>query len=165
MSRNCAANTTVGQMELDRDFSEFIASCAKRRVRFLIVGGYAVAVHGHPRFTKDLDVWVWLDEQNAERIVAALDDFGFGSLGLTPSDFLQEDVVIQLGHPPKRIDILTQVDGVDFSSCWKRRVEVNLAGQSVPFISAADLVANKKASARPQDVADVAALEGRISDS
>jgi hypothetical protein len=74
-------------MELDRDFSEFIASCAAHRVHFLIVGGYAVAAHGHPRFTKDLDVWVWLDEQNAGRLVLALEDFGFGSLGLTPADF------------------------------------------------------------------------------
>ncbi len=146
-------------MELDRDFSEFIASCAAHEVRFLIVGGYAVAVHGHPRFTKDLDVWVWLDEQNADRIVAALQDFGFGSLGLTPADFLVEDTVIQLGYPPKRIDILTQVDGVDFDSCWPRRVEIEVGGQRVPFISAEDLVANKKASGRPQDLADAAALE------
>jgi hypothetical protein len=77
-------------MELDRDFSEFIASRAAHRVRFLIVGGYAVAAHGHPRFTKDLDVWVWLDEQNAGRLVSASKDFGFGSLGLTPADFLRK---------------------------------------------------------------------------
>ena len=135
-------------MELDRDFSEFIASCAAHSVRFLIVGGYAVAAHGHPRFTKDLDVWVWLDEQNAGRLISALEDFGFGSLGLTPADFLEEGVVVQLGYPPKRIDILTQVDGVQFDSCWGRRVEVEIGGQRVPFLSADDLVANKKASGR-----------------
>ena len=151
-------------MELDRDFSEFIASCAAHSVRFLIVGGYAVAAHGHPRFTKDLDVWVWLDEQNANRIVSALEDFGFGSLGLTPGDFLEEDNVIQLGYPPKRIDILTQVDGVEFDSCWARHVEVEIGGQRVPFISVDDLVANKKASGRPQDIADVAVIEGRPGD-
>jgi hypothetical protein len=146
-------------MELDRDFSEFIASCAAHNVRFLIVGGYAVAAHGHPRFTKDLDVWVWLDEQNAHRLVSALEDFGFGALGLTPADFLDEGTVVQLGYPPKRIDILTQVDGVLFDSCWKRRIEVEVGGQRVPFISADDLLANKKASGRPQDLADVAAIE------
>jgi hypothetical protein len=84
-------------MELDRDSSEFIASCAAHNVRFFIVGGYAIAAHGHPRFTKDLDVWVWLDEQNANRLISALEDFGFGALGLTPSDFLQEGIVVQLG--------------------------------------------------------------------
>jgi hypothetical protein len=148
-----------GRMELDPDFNEFIASCVAHDVRFLIVGGYAVAAHGHPRFTKDLDVWVWLDTQNANRLVSALEDFGFGSLGLTPADFLEEGTVIQLGYPPKRIDILTQVDGVHFDACWERRVEVGVGGQRVPFISADDLVANKKASGRLQDLADVAAIE------
>jgi Nucleotidyltransferase of unknown function (DUF6036) len=151
-------------MELDRDFSEFIASCAAHSVRFLIVGGYAVAAHGHPRFTKDLDVWVWLDEQNANRLVSALEDFGFGSLGLTPADFLEEGVVVQLGYPPKRIDILTQVDGVQFDPCWERRVEVEIGGQRVPFLSANDLLANKKAAGRPQDMADVSVIEEQLGD-
>jgi Nucleotidyl transferase of unknown function (DUF2204) len=149
-------------MELDRDFSEFIASCAAHSVRFLIVGGYAVAAHGHPRFTKDLDVWVWLDKQNATRLVSALEDFGFGSLGLTPADFLEEGVVVQLGYPPKRIDILTQVDGVQFDPCWERRVEVEIGGQRVPFLSANDLLANKKAAGRPQDIADVSMIEEQL---
>jgi hypothetical protein len=153
-----------GRMELDRDFSEFIASCAAHSVRFLIVGGYAVAAHGHPRFTKDLDVWVWLDEQNANRLVSALEDFGFGSLGLTPADFLEEGVVVQLGYPPKRIDILTQVDGVQFDPCWERHVEVEIGGQRVPFLSANDLLANKKAAGRPQDMADVSVIEEQLGD-
>lgn len=146
-------------MELDRDFSEFIASCVAHEVRFLVVGGHALAAHGHPRFTKDLDVWVWVDRQNANRLVAALADFGFASLGLTPSDFLEEGVVVQLGYPPKRIDILTAIDGVEFQECWEQRAEVVVDGVQVSFISAEDLIANKKASGRPQDVADVSALE------
>jgi hypothetical protein len=146
-------------MELNRDFSEFIASCAAHDVRFMIVGGYAVAAHGYPRFTKDLDVWVWVDEGNADRLISTLEDFGFGSLGLTPADFLEEGIVVQLGDPPQRIDILTQVDGVDFTPCWDRHVDIQVSGQRVPFISAGDLLANKKASGRPQDLADVAALE------
>jgi hypothetical protein len=146
-------------MELDRDFSEFIASCVAHNVRFLIVGGYAVAAHGHPRFTKDLDVWVWVDDQNAGRLIAALDDFGFGSLGLTQADFLEEGVVVQLGYPPKRIDIVTAVDGVEFQDCWDRRTEIVVSGQLVPFLSMEDLIINKKASGRPQDLADAAALE------
>ena len=151
-------------MELNRDFSEFIASCAAHEVRFLIVGGYAVAAHGHPRFTKDLDVWVWVDEQNAGRLVSALEDFGFGSLGLTPADFLEEGVVVQLGYPPQRIDLLTAVDGVRFEACWDRRVEVEIGGQRIPFVSADDLLANKRASGRPQDLADVAAIEAMSDD-
>jgi hypothetical protein len=146
-------------MDLNRDFSEFIASCAAHDVRFMIVGGYAVAAHGHPRFTKDLDVWVWIDEANADRLISTLEDFGFGSLGLTSADFLEEGIVVQLGYPPQRIDILTQVDGVDFAACWDRHVDIQVSGQRVPFISAGDLLANKKASGRPQDLADVAALE------
>ncbi|NUS43565.1 MAG: hypothetical protein HOQ24_07750 [Mycobacteriaceae bacterium] len=146
-------------MELDRDFSEFIESCLAHDVRFLVVGGYAVAAHGHPRFTKDMDVWVWIDQGNAERLIAALRDFGFGSLGLSVADFVAEDMVVQLGHPPKRIDLLTSVDGVEFDPCWERRVNIAVGGQSVPFISMDDLIANKEASGRPQDVADVAVLD------
>jgi hypothetical protein len=150
-------------MELNRDFSEFIASCIAHDVRFMIVGGYAVAAHGHPRFTKDLDVWVWIDQQNANRLVAALNDFGFGSVGLTADDFLEEGMVVQLGYQPKRIDIITQVDGVEFGPCWEHHIEVEIGGQRVPFISVEDLLTNKKASGRPQDLADAAAIE-QISD-
>lgn len=146
-------------MELDRDFSEFIASCIDHDVRFLIVGGYALAAHGHPRFTKDLDVWVLVEPDNARRLIEALEAFGFGSLGLDPGDFAEADTVVQLGDPPKRIDILTSATGVDFDDCWQRRVEITIDGIVVPFISAHDLVANKRAAGRPQDLADVAALE------
>jgi hypothetical protein len=145
-------------VELDRDFSEFIACCVERDVRFLIVGGYALAAHGHPRFTKDLDVWVWLDAANAGRLVAALEDFGFGSLGLTASDFGEPDVVVQLGHAPKRIDLLTSIDGVEFDDCWPVRVEIEISGRAVPFIDVDHLVLNKRASGRLQDLADVEAL-------
>lgn len=151
-------------MELDRDFSEFIASCVEHDVRFLIVGGYALAAHGHPRFTKDLDVWVLIDPDNARRLLQALDAFGFGSLGLDAADFSQDDTIVQLGYPPKRIDILTTATGVDFDGCWARRFEVTIDDVVVPFISAADLVANKKAAGRLQDLADVAALEGEAPD-
>lgn len=148
-------------MRLDRDFREFIECCAAREVRFLIVGGYAVAVHGHPRFTKDLDVWVWLDSGNAERLILALADFGFGALGLVAADFEEPGVVVQLGYPPKRIDVLTSADGVDFEDCFAHRLVVDLDGLPVPFIDLPHLLLNKRASGRPQDLADVAALERR----
>lgn len=127
-------------MELDRDFSEFIACCAARDVRFLIVGGYALAAHGHPRFTKDLDVWVWLDAENASRLIAALNDFGFGSLGLTPTDFAEPGVVVQLGHAPKRIGLLTSIDGVGFDECWADHVVLEIGGLAVPFIDVDHLI-------------------------
>lgn len=145
-------------MELDRDFSEFIACCAARDVRFLIVGGYALAAHGHPRFTKDLDVWVWLDAENASRLIAALNDFGFGSLGLTPTDFAEPGVVVQLGHAPKRIGLLTSIDGVGFDECWADHVVLEIGGLAVPFIDVDHLIVNKRASGRLQDLADAEAL-------
>lgn len=154
-------STTDGPVHLNRDFSEFIECCVARKVRFLIVGGYALAAHGHPRFTKDLDVWIWIDEQNATDLLAALDDFGFGSLGLTIADFLDPDVVVQLGYPPQRIDLLTSIDGVTFDECYRNRVEISLnASLRVPFISLEDLKANKRAAARLQDLADLEALDG-----
>jgi hypothetical protein len=147
-------------MRLDPDFKEFIECCIAREVRFLIVGGYAVAAHGHPRFTKDLDVWVWLDPGNAAQLVEALSDFGFGSVGLSAADFAEAGTMVQLGYAPKRIDLLTSIDGVEFEDCFASRVIVDIEGVNVPFIDVGHLIVNTRASGRPQDLADVAALEG-----
>ena len=140
---------------LTKDFVEFIERCVARDVKFLIVGGYALAAHGHPRATKDLDVWIMIDPDNAERLVDALEDFGMGSVGLQPSGFLESDVVVELGCPPVRIDLITSASGVDFTGCWDRRVIVQVGSVEAGFISEADLIGNKKASARPQDLVDV----------
>lgn len=145
-------------MQLHPDFSAFIGCLIAREVRFLVVGGYAVAAHGHPRYTGDLDIWVMVHPENATGVVAALDDFGFGDLGITTSDFAMPQRVVQLGFPPVRIDLLTSIEGVDFEACHPRRIEVDLAGMSVPFIGHADLLRNKEAAGRPQDAADAAAL-------
>jgi Nucleotidyltransferase of unknown function (DUF6036) len=144
---------------LTPDFVEFIESCVNREVKFLVVGGYALAAHGHPRATKDLDVWVRTDPANAERVVQALNDFGMGSLGLTANDFLEPGVVIQLGYAPIRIDLLTSISGVDFERCWKNRTTVDIGGVEAGFISATDLITNKRASGRPQDLVDADTLE------
>ncbi len=106
-------------MNLNQDFQEFIELFISHNVRFMIVGGYAVAAHGHPRYTKDLDVWVWADPENAHRVVSALDEFGFGQLGLTAADFQRQDSVVQLGREPQRIDILTFATGLDFAEAFK----------------------------------------------
>ena len=129
-------------MLLGKDLRRFVSLCLHHRVRFLVVGGYAVAAHGHPRLTKDLDVWVRVDPQNAARIVDVLEEFGFESLGLAADDFTAEGQVIQLGYPPNQIDILTGIDGGDFESCWERRVEIPLDSLPVPFIGLEDLERN-----------------------
>lgn len=146
------------QMLLGKDLHDFVSLCLRHGVRFLVVGGYAVAAHGHPRLTKDLDVWVWVDPENAARLVRVLAEFGFGSLGLTAGDFSEEGQVVQLGYPPNRIDILTSIAGVDFESCWDRRADIVLDSLAVPFIGLEDLKKNKLAAGRAQDLADVEGL-------
>jgi hypothetical protein len=142
-------------MELDKDFSEFVESFISHDVRFLIVGGYALAAHGLPRATGDLDAWVWTDPVNASRIKAALDAFGFENVGVSESDFVNPNSIVQLGYPPYRIDILTSIDGVDFEGAWNRRLSVDIQGLSVPFIGRDDLIVNKRAAGRRQDLLDV----------
>ena len=146
-------------MHLHRDFNAFIDCCTARGVRFLVVGGYALAAHGHPRMTKDLDVLVEPDPSNAERLVAALGDFGFGTIGLETADFIEPGAVVQLGYPPIRIDILTSIDGVPFEQAYDRRADVDVDGRHVPVIGRDELIANKRATGRLQDLADVERLE------
>ena len=144
---------------LNPDFKDFVASLNASGARYLVVGGYAVALHGHPRYTKDIDVWLEATPENAPRIVKALEAFGFGSLGLTQSDFLIPDQVVQLGFPPNRIDLLTSLTGVDFESCYPARVRVEIDGLPVDFIDIENLKKNKRAVGRNQDLADLDALE------
>jgi hypothetical protein len=128
-------------------------------VRYLVVGGYAVALHGYPRYTKDLDIWIERAPENAKRLVSAIIGFGFSSLGITESDFLDVDQIIQLGYPPSRIDLITDLPGVDFEQCYASKVQVNLDGTLVNFIDSGSLKQNKKASGRYQDLADLENLE------
>jgi hypothetical protein len=145
-------------MNLNQDFQEFVKLFVAHEVEFLIVGGYALAAHGHPRYTKDLDVWVWIGPENAQRILVAIEEFGFGDLGLTAADFQEPDVMVQLGREPQRIDILTYASGLQFSDAYKNRVYVTIGNVDVPFISIDDLRTNKMATGRPRDLADVADL-------
>jgi predicted nucleotidyltransferase len=141
------------------DLREFIQSLDTHAVRYLIIGGYAVAFHGEPRYTKDLDVWVELNPENAVRLVAALDEFGFGSLNLRAEDFLVPDQIIQLGYPPNRIDLLVSLMGVDFATCYAARVEIVMDGVAVNFIDLENLKKNKLATGRLQDLADLERLQ------
>jgi Nucleotidyltransferase of unknown function (DUF6036) len=153
------ANTIDGAIVLNQDFKEFLALLARHDVRYLIVGGYSVALHGYPRYTRNLDVWVLTDERNVQAIVAALDEFGFGSLGLKAADFREPGRVVQLGRPPARIDLLTSLTGVEFADCWQNKVDVDVDGIALPVISLDDLRVNKRALGRHQDLADLENLE------
>lgn len=144
----------------NQDFKEFIASLNANKVRYLVVGGYALALHGHPRYTKDLDLWVERSKNNARAILRALSDFGMESLNLKVEDFLIPDQVIQIGYPPNRIDILLSASGVEFGDCYGLRVETMLGGEKVNFIDLESFKKNKKASGRLQDLADLEQLEG-----
>lgn len=144
---------------LNPDFKEFIRLLNGNDVRYLVVGGYAVALHGYPRYTKDIDIWVWLDEGNADRIIKVLEQFGFGSLQLDVQDFLVPNQIIQLGYPPARIDLITSLPGVSFEECYALRVLVPIDDIVVNFIDLEDLKKNKKASGRLQDLADLENLE------
>jgi hypothetical protein len=144
---------------LSKDFKEFIELLNENKVGYLVVGGYAVAFHGHPRYTKDLDVWIELSPNNANKILNALNKFGFGSLGLKPADFIESDQIIQLGYPPNRIDILTTLKDLKFEDCYKVKVEVEIHGLRIDFIDIENLKRNKRATGRPQDIADAENLE------
>ena len=147
-------------MQLSPDFRELLECFDRHEVRYLVVGGWALAAHGVPRLTKDLDLWVWPDDGNADAVVRALEDFGFAELGLARDDFISPDVVVQLGSPPNRVDLITTPPGVDFEQCWADRLSLTLDGLEVPFIGLEGLKANKRASGRAQDVVDVQVLDG-----
>ena len=106
---------------LNQDFKEFIQLLNDNQVKYLVIGGYAVAVHGHPRYTKDIDIWIEISEDNARKIITALTQFGFGSLGLTSDDFQTPNQIIQLGYPPNRIDLITNPNGIDFEPTFRKR--------------------------------------------
>ena len=144
---------------LNQDFKEFIALLNHHKVQYLVIGGYALALHGHPRYTKDIDIWVDIGEKNAERIIQVLSDFGFASVAVDKNDFLSSGNIVQLGFPPNRIDILTSADGIVFSECIQNAQIVNLDGTEVRFIDVANLIKNKQTSGRLQDLADVEAIQ------
>jgi len=149
------------QINLEEDFLDFIALCNKYEVRYLVIGGYAVSVHGYPRSTKDMDVCIEMSKENAEKMIRVINDFGFGSLNLTESDFLNNNFITQLGYEPLRIDILNDLDGVSFQEGWDNRKVVNISGIEINFIGYNELLKVKEKAGRPQDIADVTMLKKR----
>ncbi len=138
-----------------QDFKELLTLLNDNDVEYLIVGGYAVALYGYPRFTGDLDVWIRNTPINVERLLKALEEFGFSSLNLSPADFLTPNIVVQLGFPPNRIDILVSIDGVSFEDAVKNRNAVEIDGLSIPLISKQDLLTNKSSTGRLKDRVDI----------
>ena len=144
---------------LNQDFKEFVELLNKNEVEYLIVGGYAVGIHGYPRYTGDLDIWINATRQNARKMVAVLAEFGFDSFGLTEEDFTKLGNVIQMGYPPFRIDILTTIDGVRFKDCYKNKIVVLHDEITLDVIGIEDLRRNKKVSGRLKDIDDLENLK------
>lgn len=144
---------------LNKDFREFIELLNSNKVKYLVLGGYAIAFHGHPRYTKDLDIWLELSEENALNVMNALGDFGFGSFDFSKEDFLTKGMVVQLGYPPNRIDLINSPDGVEFAECYQSRIEVEIDEIKIAIIDLENLKKNKLASGRLQDLADLEKLE------
>lgn len=146
-------------MELGKDFRELLELLNHHQVRYVAVGGFAVAVHGRPRYTKDLDLWIEVSPDNATRIIAVLDEFGLGSLGLSDQDFLDPDVVIQLGYEPNRVDFLTKLTGVEFADAYPKRILTRVGDLEIPVLDRGSLIANKRALGRPHDLDDMKGIE------
>ena len=144
---------------MNRDFAEMLKALGAENVEFLVVGAYAVAGHGIPRATGDIDLWVRPTADNAARLWRALERFGAPRSRVSPESFTQPDVVYQIGLPPNRIDFLTTIDGVEFDDAWAEKVPCIVSGIAFNMLSLRHLVANKLATGRPQDLADVARLQ------
>lgn len=145
-------------MRLRPDFREIIGLLNSHRVDFVIVGAFAVSYHGRPRNTGDLDILVRPELANAQKLIAALQQFGLKSLKLTPDDFTEAEQIVQIGYPPGRIDLITSLSGVDFDDVWENRVQAEMEGLPVPFIGREELIRNKRATGRTKDLADLETL-------
>ncbi len=146
-------------MELTRDYKEFIELLKRHDVNYLIVGGFAVNLYGYPRYTDDLDIWIWIDRSNTQKLLFALNEFGFSSLNLQVEDFNSPENVIQLGYAPNRIDLLVEIEGLEFEECFDRRTIIELDQVQINFIGLDDLIEAKKNTGRLQDLADADQLE------
>ena len=145
----------MATIHLPSDFKEFLKLLNAHQVEYLLIGGYAVAYHGYPRATVDMDIWIAINPSNSERIVTVLKEFGFDLPELSPELFLKEWQIIRLGVPPVRIELATTLSGVNFNECYAERVVDILDGVKVNLISLKHLKINKKASGRHQDLADL----------
>lgn len=142
-------------IRLPTDFKEFLKLMNSEKVDYLLVGGYAVGIHGYPRATADLDIWVAVGDANAARLLRVLEQFGFSPKSISAGLFLQEGKILRMGVPPLRIEILTRASGVSFGECYGTRVVTNVDGVEVKVIDLENLKANKRAAGRAKDLADL----------
>lgn len=149
------------KIKLQPDFLDFIKLCNGHQVKYLIVGGFAVGVHGFPRYTKDMDVCIEMSEENANKVLMVIEEFGFESLKLSKDDFLNKDFVTQLGHEPVRIDIINDMESVMFDEAWENKKIVKVENVPVSFIGFNELIKVKTNAGRPQDLVDVMKLKNR----
>jgi len=146
---------SIMDIELPLDFKEFLKLLNENGVRYLLIGGYAVGYHGYPRATNDMDVWIAMHPDNAQKVVNTLKEFGFDHPELTPELFLQENKIIRMGHPPMRLEISTGISGVEFEDCYASRIVDDFDGVTVNIIDLPHLKTNKKAAGRLKDLADL----------
>jgi predicted nucleotidyltransferase len=146
---------------LNKDYKEMLLCLLEENVRFLLVGAYALAAHGFPRATKDIDFFVWATPENAANLMRALTRFGAPLHDISAADFSSEGVIFQIGNSPRRIDIITNISGVKFEQAYANKQAISIEGVEIPVISLDDLITNKRASGRTQDLADVEKLESQ----
>ncbi|MBE3144624.1 MAG: hypothetical protein IMZ61_11970 [Planctomycetes bacterium] len=144
---------------LNDDYKEMLQLLKSNEVRFLVVGAYAMGAYGYPRATGDMDIWIMASGENSQRVFHALKEFGAPLAQIDETTFAARDIIFQIGVAPRRIDIITSIDGVDFEQAWQRRVDVEIDGLSVPFISKPDLIKNKESTGRDKDLLDVKYLK------
>ncbi len=149
---------------LNRDYRELLHIFTEDNVRFLIVGAYAMAAHGFPRATGDLDIWVGASADNARKVYASLARFGAPLDKITDKTFTQEGIVFQIGLAPRRIDLMSSIDGVAFDNAYAGRQDISVEGLMLPFLSRSDLIRNKEATGRDKDRIDAASLKGQTDD-
>jgi hypothetical protein len=142
-----------------KDFKEFIELLNANKIEYLIVGGYAVGFHGYPRYTGDIDIWINPDTKNIKKMPKVLEEFGFASSEVYENDFKNKENIFRIGNPPYRIDIMTEIDGVTFQDCYPNKIEKEIDSTEMNFIGYSDLLKNKKASGRKQDLLDLENLK------
>ena len=142
-------------MKVEKDYEELVRSFNKHKVRYCIIGAFAVAFHAKPRYTKDMDILVGADIENGKKIIAALEEFGFGSLSLSAEDFAKSGKTIQLGYEPVRVDILTSIEGLDFEEAWKNKKAGAYGNEKAFFVGLSQLIKSKKLAARKRDIEDI----------
>jgi predicted nucleotidyltransferase len=150
-------------MILEKDFEDFVKLLNKHEVKYMVVGGYALALHGKPRHTGDLDIWINISEDNAGRLMKVINEFGLSALGLQKADFLEPGYITQIGYPPLRIDILNNIDGMEFEDAISGMQTLKADDDfAICYIGLNDFLKNKRASGRKQDLADIKEIKKLI---